>query len=47
MQFFAAVIGLVVFMNASTYWALDPLEHMIATVVGLSGFFSVILPLYN
>lgn len=45
MQFFAAVIGLVVFMNASTYWALDPLEHMIATLVGLCGFFAVILPL--
>lgn len=47
MQFFAAVIGLVVFMNASTYWDLDPFEHIIATVVGLSGFFSVILSLYN
>lgn len=45
MRFFGALVGLVVFMNASTYWDLDPLEHMIATVVGLCGFLGVILPL--
>lgn len=47
MRFFGALVGLVVFMNASTYWNLDPLEHMIATVVGLCGFFSFIMRLYN
>jgi hypothetical protein len=47
MQFFGAVIGLIVLMNAASYWNFNVLEHMIITGLGLCGFFSFVLRLYH
>ena len=41
MRLFCAVMGLIILMNAAASWNLDPLEHMILTFVGFSGFFAL------